>query len=83
VTISCTSHCIQFGVDERTKHIKMDCHFIPKKIHSKKIEIPFVKSKDQMVDICTKGLEPISFEENLNILELIDIYNLNLRWSVE
>jgi hypothetical protein len=68
---------------ERTKHIEMDCHFIREKIHSKKIKIPFVRSKDQVDDIFTKGLEPRPFEENSNKLGLIDIYNPNLRGSVK
>jgi hypothetical protein len=53
------------------------------KNHSKEIETPFVKSKDQVADIFTKGLESRSFEENSNKLGLIDIYNSNLRESVE
>jgi hypothetical protein len=61
----------------------VDYHFIREKNHSKKIKTPFVKSKDQVADIFIKELEPISFEENSNKLRLIDIYNLNLRGSVE
>jgi hypothetical protein len=68
---------------ERTKYIEMDYHFIRKKFHSKEIETSFVRSQDQVADIFIKGLEPKSFEENLDKLGLIDIYNSNLRGSVK
>jgi Reverse transcriptase (RNA-dependent DNA polymerase) len=68
---------------ERTKHIEVDCHFIREKIQGKEIETPFVKSQDQLADIFTKGLESRPFKENTNKLGLIDIYNPNLRGSVE
>jgi hypothetical protein len=38
---------------ERTKHIEVDCHFIREKLQSKEIETPFIRSKDQLVDIFT------------------------------
>jgi hypothetical protein len=60
---------------ERTKHIKLDCHFIREKIQAKEIETHFVRSEDQLTDIFTKGVEPTSFEINANKLGLIDIYN--------
>jgi hypothetical protein len=60
---------------ERTKHIEVDCHFVREKIQAKEIEAPFVRSKDQLADIFTKGLEPRPFEENTSKLGLIDIYN--------
>jgi hypothetical protein len=60
---------------ERTKHIEVYCHFIREKIQTKEIEAPFVRSKDQLADIFTKGLEPRPFEENMSKLGLIDIYN--------
>jgi hypothetical protein len=34
-----------------------------------------------LVDIFTKGLDPKPFEENIDKLGLIDIYNPNLRES--
>jgi hypothetical protein len=64
---------------ERIKHIEVDCHFIRKKIQSKKIETQFVRSNDQLTDIYTKGLDPKSFEENIDKLGLIDIYNPQIR----
>jgi hypothetical protein len=68
---------------ERTIHIKMDYHFIREKIHSKEVEILFVRSKDQSADVFTNGLEPRMFNDNMIKLEMIDIYTPNLRGSVE
>ena len=68
---------------ERTKHIEVDCHFIRQKIQGKEIETPFVRSKDQLADIFTKGLDPKPFEANVSKLGFIDIYNPSLRGSVE
>jgi Reverse transcriptase (RNA-dependent DNA polymerase) len=68
---------------ERTKHIEIDCHFVREKIQAKEIETPFVRSNNQLADIFTKELEPRPFRENLDKLGLIDIYNSNLRGSVE
>ena len=39
---------------ERTKHIKVCCHFIQKKIASGCMTISFVNSNDQLADIFTK-----------------------------
>jgi hypothetical protein len=47
---------------ERTKHIEIDCHFIRKKVQSKEIETPFVKSENQLADILTKRLSIKPFE---------------------
>jgi hypothetical protein len=68
---------------ERTKYIEVDCHFVHEKLQVKEIETPFVRSEDQLADIFTKGLEPRPFNENTGKLGLIDIYNPNLRGSVE
>jgi hypothetical protein len=68
---------------ERIKHIEVDCHFVREKIQAKKIETPFVRRKNQLTGIFTKGLEPRPFEKNLDKLWLIDIYNPNLGGSVE
>ena len=40
---------------DRTKHVEVDRHFIKKKVKSKTIHIPFMKIKDQLVDILTKN----------------------------
>ena len=41
---------------ERTKHIKVDCHFIREKIASRCMTTSFVNSSDQLADIFTKSL---------------------------
>lgn len=41
---------------ERTKHIKVDCYFIHKKIHLGMIVIEFVNTEDQLVDLFIKAL---------------------------
>jgi hypothetical protein len=68
---------------ERTKHIEVNCHFIREKIQSNEIETPFVTSKDQPVDIFTKGLDLSLFERNIDKLGMYNIYTPNLRGSVE
>ncbi|KAJ4790867.1 Copia protein [Rhynchospora pubera] len=68
---------------ERTKHIEVDCHFIREKIQLKQIETRFVKSEDQLADIFTKGLSMKACENISCKLGLYDIYNPNLRGSVE
>ena len=68
---------------ERTKHIEVDCHYIREKVQAKEIEVPYVKSQDQLADIFTKGLMPRSFCGIINKLGLIDIYSPSLRGSVE
>lgn len=41
---------------ERTKHIKVGCHFIRDAVMNKTIMIPFTLSSKQLVDILTKSL---------------------------
>ena len=41
---------------ERTKHIKVDCHFIREKIASGCMTTSFVNSNDQLADIFTNSL---------------------------
>jgi hypothetical protein len=54
-----------------------------KKNQSNEIETSFVKSEDQLADVFTKGLDPGPFYENVDKLGMFDIYNPNLRKSVE
>jgi hypothetical protein len=68
---------------ECTKHIEVNCHLIRKKMQSKDIETPFVKSEDQLTDILTKGLSVKAFETSLCKLGLYDIFHPILRESVE
>ncbi|KAJ3704631.1 hypothetical protein LUZ61_008336 [Rhynchospora tenuis] len=67
---------------EPTKHIEVDCHFIRERIQAKEIETPYVKSKDQLADIFTKGLSIKAFEDISYKLGLYDFYKPSLRGSV-
>jgi hypothetical protein len=68
---------------ERTKQIEMDCHFVREKVQTGQIETPFVRSQDQLADIFTKPLDKGPFENILFKLGSINIYEPNLRGSVE
>nr|GFC01752.1 NB-ARC domains-containing protein [Tanacetum cinerariifolium] len=41
---------------DRTKHVEIDRHFIKEKIEAGIIELPFVRSEDQLADILTKAV---------------------------
>lgn len=41
---------------KRTKHIKVDCHFIRDKIQDETLETRFISSKQQLADVMTKAL---------------------------
>jgi hypothetical protein len=43
---------------ERTKHIKVSCHFAHDKLTNKEIVTPYLKTKDQLADLITKPLIP-------------------------
>jgi Reverse transcriptase (RNA-dependent DNA polymerase) len=59
---------------DRTKHIEVDRHFIREKIDSKIIEIPFVRSGEQLADMLTKAVSSKMFNESLIKLGMSDIY---------
>jgi hypothetical protein len=68
---------------EKTKHIEVDCHFIREKVQARLIETPFVNNQEQLADILTKALDKGPFERLLIKLGSINIYEPNLRGSVE
>ena len=50
-TISILENPVQH---DRTKNVEIDRHFIKEKLENKIINLPFVRSKDQLADILTK-----------------------------
>ena len=59
---------------ERTKHIKIDCHFVCEKIQLGLISIGYVKTGEQLGDIFTKALSGGRVSYLCNKLGMIDIY---------
>lgn len=41
---------------ERTKYVKIDQHFVKKKLETDVIGIPYILSEDRIVDVLTKRL---------------------------
>ena len=59
---------------DRTKHVKVDKHFIKEKLEEKIIQFPFVKLEDQLVDILTKTVSSKILHNSLDKLGIKDIY---------
>jgi hypothetical protein len=70
-----------FCDNQAARHIASNpvISYVKKKIQVGEIETPFVRSQDQLADVFIKGLEPKLFKKNTSKLELIDIYNSNLK----
>jgi hypothetical protein len=60
---------------ERTKHIKVDCHFVRSKVESKDIITLFVPSGSQLANIFTKALSKNAIDSICSKLGVIDIYS--------
>ena len=45
----------------RTKHVKVDYHFVRDRVAKKEIHIRFIPSRDQLADVFTKPLSAVSF----------------------
>lgn len=59
---------------ERTKHIKVDCHFIGDSLLRKELITPYVRSSDQLGDILTKPLARPSFQQLSSKLGMFNLY---------
>ncbi|CAL2260363.1 unnamed protein product [Prunus armeniaca] len=59
---------------DRTKHVKVDQHFIKEKPEHKLISIPFVPSSEQLADMLTHVVSKRRLEDSLDKLGIIDIY---------
>ena len=46
----------------RTKHIKVDYHFVREKVLSKDLRVHYITSTDQVTDLFTKGLHPLTYQ---------------------
>ncbi|XP_019106179.1 uncharacterized mitochondrial protein AtMg00810-like [Beta vulgaris subsp. vulgaris] len=51
------------STNQRTKHIEVDIHFVREKVARGEVRVLHVPSKYQIVDIFTKGLPLILFED--------------------
>jgi hypothetical protein len=61
----------------RTKHIDIQYHFLRDHQQRGDIEIAYVKTKDQLVDIFTKPLDEKTFSKLRNELNILDSWNFD------
>ncbi|RVW37420.1 Retrovirus-related Pol polyprotein from transposon RE1 [Vitis vinifera] len=59
---------------DRTKHVEVDRFFIKKKLDDKIVELPKIRSEDQLADILTKVVSSQVFSKFLGKLGMCDIY---------
>ncbi|RVW88966.1 Copia protein [Vitis vinifera] len=59
---------------DRTKHVEVDRFFIKEKLDDKIVELPKIRSEDQLVDIFTKAVSSQVFLKFLDKLGMCDIY---------
>ncbi|RVW99667.1 Retrovirus-related Pol polyprotein from transposon RE1 [Vitis vinifera] len=52
----------------RTKHIQIDVHFIHEKVLAKELDVRYISTEDQIVDVLTKPLSEARVEQLLNKL---------------
>ncbi|WKA12195.1 hypothetical protein VitviT2T_029611 [Vitis vinifera] len=59
---------------DRTKHVEVDRFSIKEKLDDKIVELPKIRSEDQLVDILTKAISSQVFSKFLDKLGMCDIY---------
>ncbi|XP_019069809.1 uncharacterized mitochondrial protein AtMg00810-like [Solanum lycopersicum] len=59
---------------ERIKHIEIDCHFIREKLQKGLIKVEYIHTKEQPVDVLTKGLSRLQHEHLLSKLGVLNIF---------
>ena len=59
---------------DRTKHVEVDRFFIKEKLDEKIIELPKIRSEDQLADILTKVVSSRVFSKFLGKLGMCDTY---------
>jgi len=57
---------------DKTNHIEVDKHFIKEKIADSSVELPFVRSEDQLAEILTKAITGKAFTRVLSKLRIGD-----------
>jgi hypothetical protein len=60
---------IQSSID--VKHVEVDYHFVQERVASRRLEVRFISSKDQIADIMTKPMSVTAFSNlrhNLNLV---------------
>ncbi|GKD43201.1 BNR/Asp-box repeat family protein, partial [Tanacetum coccineum] len=62
----------QNPVQHGTKHVEVDRHFIKEKLDQKIIQCPYVKSKEQLVDVLTKAVSTREFHSMIDKLGMLD-----------
>ena len=60
---------------DRTKHVEVDQHFVKEKVEVGIMCMTHVPTKEQIVDIFTKGLSRQNFDDFISKLEMINIYD--------
>lgn len=59
-----------------TKHVEIDQQFIKEKIETKVIDLSYIPSRKQIIDVMTKSLAKEKFDEFRSKLGMINIYSL-------
>lgn len=59
---------------DRTKHVEVDRFFIKEKLDEKILELPMIRSEDQLADILTKAVSSQVFSKVVSKLGMWDIY---------
>ncbi|RVW46696.1 Retrovirus-related Pol polyprotein from transposon RE1 [Vitis vinifera] len=59
---------------DHTKHVEVDRFFIKEKLDDKIVELPKIRSEDQLADILTKAVSSQVFSKFLDKLGMCDIY---------
>lgn len=69
---------------ERTKHIDIDCHFIREKLQQRLIKTHHINTKEQPVDLFTKGLGKAQHHHLITKLGVKNIFlTFSLKGSIE
>ena len=59
----------------RTKHVELDRHLIKEKVEERILELTHTSTSLQVVNIFTKVLPRVKFEDLISKLRMIDIYS--------